>query len=158
MTQSDRDHLRGQSEYGHVGYDPDGDGGPSGPGSKPKGKKLERQQKTGVSAKNESLSFSDFIAELNRYEKETGKDYKTGKKVTKGGTLGGDDTNSKVMRHMHKVMGAGRMGAGGAIQPRGVKKQKGAPTPGPTNTPAQKVAKRRANAQAARDLMHSPRD
>ena len=158
MTQSDRDHLRGQSEYGHVGYDPDGDGGPSGPGSKPKGKKLERQQKTGVSAKNESLSFSDFIAELNRYEKETGKDYKTGKKVTKGGTLGGNDTNSKVMRHMHKVMGAGRMGAGGAIQPRGVKKQKGAPTPGPTNTPAQKVAKRRANAQAARDLMHSPRD
>ena len=49
MTQSDRDHLRGQSEYGHVGYDPDGDGGPSGPGGKPKGKKLERQQKTGVS-------------------------------------------------------------------------------------------------------------
>jgi hypothetical protein len=51
-------------------------------------------------------------------EKETGKDYKTGEKVTKGGTMGGDDLDSKVMRHMHKVMGAGRMGAGGAIQER----------------------------------------
>ena len=109
-------------------------------------------------ANEESLSFSDFIVELNRYEKETGKDYKTGKKVTKGGTLGGNDTNSQAMRHMHKVMGAGRMGAGGAIQKRGERKVKGAPTPGPTNTPAQKVAKRRANAQAARDMMHSRYD
>jgi len=52
MTQKDRDDLRGQSEYGHVGYDPDFDGGPSAPGSKPKGKKLERQKKTGVSAES----------------------------------------------------------------------------------------------------------
>jgi hypothetical protein len=29
MTQSDRDYARGQAEYGHTGYDPDGDGGPS---------------------------------------------------------------------------------------------------------------------------------
>ena len=98
------------------------------------------------------------IDELNRYEKETGKDLKTGKSVTKGGTLGGDDTHSKVMRHMHNVMGAGRMGAGGAIQPRGKKKDRGGPTPGPTRTPAQTVAKRRADAQRAQDMMHSPRD
>jgi hypothetical protein len=97
----------------------------------------------------------EIVSELNRYEKETGKDLKTGKPVTKGGTMGGDDTHSKVMRHMHKVMGAGRMGAGGAIQPRGKKKDRGGPTPGPVRTPAQKVAKRRADAQRAQDAMHS---
>lgn len=95
------------------------------------------------------------LDELNRYEKETGKDLKTDKPVTKGGTMGGDDTHSKVMRHMHKVMGAGRMGAGGAIQPRGKKKDRGGPTPGPVRTPAQKVAKRRADAQRGQDAMHS---
>ena len=49
MTQKDRDDARGQAEYGHTGYDPDWHGGPSAPGSKPKGKKAERQKKTGVS-------------------------------------------------------------------------------------------------------------
>jgi hypothetical protein len=49
MTQKDRTNLRGQSEYGHIGHDPDFHGS-SGPGSKPKGKKLERQRKTGISA------------------------------------------------------------------------------------------------------------
>ena len=51
-----------------------------------------------------------------------------------------------------KSMGSGRMG----VQPRGVKKQKGAPTPGPVNPPAQKVAMRRAAAQRAQD-MYKPR-
>jgi hypothetical protein len=50
-----------------------------------------------------------------------------------------------------KSMGAGRMG----VQPRGIKKQKGAPTPGPVNPPAQKVQKRRDAAQRAQDMMHS---
>jgi hypothetical protein len=50
-----------------------------------------------------------------------------------------------------KSMGAGRMG----VQPRGVKKEKGAPTPKPTSTPATRVAKRRADAQRAQDMMHS---
>jgi len=53
-----------------------------------------------------------------------------------------------------KSMGSGRLG----VQPRGVKKDKGAPTPGPTRTPAQKVAKRRADAQRAQDMMHSRYD
>ena len=54
MTQSDRDYHRGQSE--NSGEDREGidfdefDTGASGPGGKPKGKKLERQRKTGVSA------------------------------------------------------------------------------------------------------------
>ena len=107
---------------------------------------------------NMSEAWFEDIMERNRYEKETGKDYKTGKEVKKGGTMGGDDTHSKVMRHMHKVMGAGRMGAGGAIRERGKKKEKGGSTPGPSVTPAQKVAKRRADVQKAQDMMHSARD
>ena len=59
MTQQDRDDARGQAEYGHIGYDPSFDGPPSSPGSKPKGKKLERQKKTGVSA--ESFDIYDII-------------------------------------------------------------------------------------------------
>jgi hypothetical protein len=59
MTQSDRDHSRGEAEYGHTGYDPDWNGPASGPGGKPKGKKLERQKKTGVSA--ESFDLYDVI-------------------------------------------------------------------------------------------------
>ena len=74
--------------------------------------------------------------------------------------MGGDDTPSTVLRHMHKVMGAGRMGAGGAIQPRGEKKEKGKKPPtageyGGPISPAQKVAKRRAAAQRSQDSMSS---
>jgi len=103
----------------------------------------------------------EHLDELNRYEKEKGKDYKTGKSVTKGGTIGGDDTNSKVMRHMHKIMGAGRMGAGGAIQLRGQKKVAGKkpPTAGEygseRRSPEQIVKNRRAAAQRAKDNMSS---
>jgi len=61
MDQEARDTARGRDEYGHTGYDRDFDGGPSAPGSKPKGKKLERQKKTGVSA--ESFDLFDYILE-----------------------------------------------------------------------------------------------
>ncbi len=64
MTQSDRDYHRGQSE--NRGGDPERnddfdefDTGASAPGGKPKGKKLERQKKTGVSA--ESYDIYDII-------------------------------------------------------------------------------------------------
>jgi hypothetical protein len=56
MTQKDRDWSRGADEYGHSGYDGEGGGG-----SLPKGKKLERQKKTGVSA--ESFDLFDYILE-----------------------------------------------------------------------------------------------
>jgi hypothetical protein len=193
MTQKDRDEARGGDEYGHIGYDPDWHGGPSAPGGKPKGKKAERQKKTGVSAEsfnayelvlsylleegfasteetadkiilNMSESWFENIMELNRYEKETGKDYKTGKSVTKGGTMGGDDTNSKVMRHMHKVMGAGRMGAGGTIQERGKKKEKGKKPPeageygSERKSPEQIVKKRREDKKRGEEMMHSRYD
>jgi hypothetical protein len=109
MTQKDRDWSRGADEYGHSGYDGEGGGG-----SLPKGKKLERQRKTGVSAEsfdlydvilshlldegyvsteeaadkiilNMSESWFEDIMELNRYAKETGKSLKTGRASAKGG-------------------------------------------------------------------------
>jgi len=62
MDQEARDTARGRDEYGHTGYDRDFDGGPSAPGSKPKGKKLARQIQTGVSAA-ESFDLFDYILE-----------------------------------------------------------------------------------------------
>jgi len=49
MTPKDRNWRRGADEYGHSGYDGEGGGG-----SLPKGKKLERQRKTGVSEAQEA--------------------------------------------------------------------------------------------------------
>lgn len=103
----------------------------------------------------------EVIDERTRFAKKTGKSFTSGKLSTKGGTLGGEDTHSKVMRHMHKVMGAGRVGAGGPIQQRGKKKEPGKKPPASgeygssTKSPAQKVAQRRASAQRAKDAMHS---
>ena len=64
MTQKDRDYSRGEAEYGHTGYDPDFDGGPSAPGGKPKGKKLERQRKTGVSAESMEVVANEGYKKL----------------------------------------------------------------------------------------------
>ena len=61
---------------------------------------------------------------------------------------------SAAFKAVSKMMGSGRMG----VQPRGQKKDRGGPTPGPSVTPAQKVEKRRADAQRSQDLMHSARD
>ena len=41
------------------------------------------------------------------------------------------------------------------VKPRGKKKDRGGPTPGPSITPARKVAMRRAAAQRAQDNMSS---
>ena len=137
----------------------------------PKQKDTEQQQTLNAKAKLEKILATrkgayreeTELDELNRLEKETGKDIK-GKPVVKGGTMGGNDTHSKVMRHMHSVMGAGRMGAGGAIQQRGKKKVPGQKPPAAgeygsgVKSPAQKVAQRRAAAQRAQDNMSSRYD
>jgi hypothetical protein len=62
MTQKDRDWSRGADEYGHSGYDGEGGGG-----SLPKGKKLERQRKTGVSEAQEARNNPE------KYEREQSK-------------------------------------------------------------------------------------
>ena len=60
----------------------------------------------------------------------------------------------KAFELVANSMGSGRFG----VQPRGEKKDRGGPTPGPSMTPTQKVEKRRADAQRAQDMMHSARD
>jgi hypothetical protein len=53
-----------------------------------------------------------------------------------------------------KSMGSARAG----VQPRGEKKVPGKKQPSSGQSPAQRVAMRRASAQKAQDMMHSPRD
>ena len=59
-------------------------------------------------------TFSDFLTELNRFEKEKGTDTKTGKPVVKGGTAKDD----KALQSVMKKYGNQRMGAN---QPKKVK-------------------------------------
>ena len=71
----------------------------------------------------------ETIDERTRYAKETGKDPQTGKESKKGGTLGGDDRHSKVMRYMQKDLrkSGGLMSSRGKpIKPQGKKQEKGA--------------------------------
>ena len=69
MTQKDRNWRRGADEYGHSGYDGEGGGG-----SLPKGKKLERQRKTGVS---EELELDYYLGEALRPASERMKNMQT---------------------------------------------------------------------------------
>ena len=109
---------------------------------------------------NMSESWFENIMELNRYEKETGKDSKTGKETSSGGKYGGSDTESKVMRSVLKSMGSGRMGS----QPRGKKKQPGKKPPAAgeygseRRSPEQIVKNRRAEKERSQDMMHSKYD
>ena len=100
-----------------------------------------------------SESWFEDIMELNRYAKETGKSFRTGRATSSGGTTGGDDVHSQALRSVMKSMGSGRAG----VQPRGVKKDRGGPTPGPTMTPGQKVQRRRDAAQRAKEFMNDTR-
>jgi hypothetical protein len=63
---------------------------------------------------------------------------------------------SDAFKAISKIMGSGRLG----VKPRGVKKEKGKKPPkageyGASESPAQKVARRRAASQKAKDMMHS---
>ena len=87
------------------------------------------------------------VQESTRYAKETGKSFRTGKKVTPGGSAKDD----KAFQIVSKLMGKSRVGA----TQRGEKKEKGGPTPGPSITPEDKVRNRRARAQSGRDNMSS---
>jgi hypothetical protein len=102
-------------------------------------KKLRKQKAMG----------EDFVTELNRYEKETGKDYKTGKEVKSGGST------DKAYTHVKKMI------RGMEGKPAGQRKKvpgKKPPTAGQyggPKSPAQKVAARRAAAQRSQDNMSS---
>ena len=78
-------------------------------------------------------TFSDFLTELNRFEKEKGTDTKTGKSITKAGTAKDD----KALQSVMKKYGSQRMGAN---QP---KKVKGAKSDAGTGRISQMLAKKK---------------
>jgi hypothetical protein len=95
----------------------------------------------------------EHVDEANRYAKETGKSFRTGKPTVQGGTA----KNDKAFQMISKMMGSSRAG----VQPRGQKKVPGKKPPeagkygSERESPAQTVAKRRAAAQRAKDNMSS---
>ena len=111
-------------------------------------KKLRKQKAMGEIPKE---SFEP-ISELNRYEKETGKDFKTGKPSVKGGTAAGDKAYQHVVHNVLRKMQGRPQG-----QQKKVKGQK-PPTAGQYGgpaSPAQKLAMRKRAAQQARDNQSS---
>lgn len=99
---------------------------------------------------NMSESWFEDIMELNRYEKETGKDYKTGKSVRSGGAKD-DKAYTSVKRMMRKMEGTP---AGQRKKEPGKKPPKAGEYGGP-RSPEQKVKMRRDAAQRSKDMMHS---
>jgi len=91
-----------------------------------------------------------LIGELNRYEKETGKDYKTGKEVKKGGS---DD---KAYRYVAKMM-RGMQGtpAGQRKKVAGKKPAKAGEYGSERRSPAQIVAKKRADKKRSDEMQSS---
>jgi hypothetical protein len=136
--------------------------------SKPKSDAPESNRKLKPGQKKDTLAVKadkiisssyepegEVVDELTRFEKEKGKDFRTGKPSTPGGTW----KNDPVMRHMNKVMGSARMG----VQPRGKKKEPGKKPPAAgeagsgVSSPAQKVQGRRAAAERARKFVQDTR-
>jgi hypothetical protein len=136
--------------------------------SKPKSDAPESNRKLKPGQKKDTLAVKadkiisssyepegEVVDELTRFEKEKGKDFRTGKPSTPGGTW----KNDPVMRHMNKVMGSARMG----VQPRGKKKEPGKKPPAAgevgsgVSSPAQKVQGRRAAAERAREFVQNTR-
>lgn len=90
-----------------------------------------------------------LIGELNRYEKETGKDYKTGKEVKSGGSTDKAYTHvKKMIRGMEGTPAGQRKKVPGKKPPTAG--QYGAPA-----SPAQKVAKRRADKKRSDEMQSS---
>jgi hypothetical protein len=136
--------------------------------SKPKSDAPESNRKLKPGQKKDTLALKadkiisssyepegEVVDELTRFEKEKGKDFRTGKPSTPGGTW----KNDPVMRHMNKVMGSARMG----VQPRGKKKEPGKKPPAAgevgsgVSSPAQKVQGRRDAAERARKFVQDTR-
>jgi hypothetical protein len=113
--------------------------------------RLQMQQQ-GKLPMGHAMEEVEHVDEANRYAKETGKSFRTGRDVVSGGSA----KNDKAFQLVSKMMGSGRVG----VQPRGKKKVPGQKPPvageyGAPKSPAQKVASRRASAQQSQDMMHS---
>jgi hypothetical protein len=129
----------------NVDPDFDGDDSVNYPGGKLKNpKKIRKAKAIG------ELTKEEIVTELNRYERETGKDYKTGKEVKTGGAK--DDiaytTVKKSIRKMEGIPAGQRKKVPG-------KKPPTAGSYGAPASPAQKVAKLRAMRQQAQSNMSS---
>lgn len=165
LTADDRERARAGSAHG-VGTRADHDYPSEGPGGVTKNpKKLRKQKAMGEFAK-EDLSFAEKVSaalkesreaeimnEITRYEKETGKDFKTGKPVVKGGLQ--DKAYQSVKKSIRKMEG-GRP-AGQRKQEPGKKPPKAGEYGGP-QSPAQKVALRRAAAKRSQEMQSSRYD
>ncbi len=112
-----------------------------------------QMQKQGKLPVGHAMEEVEHVDEANRYAKETGKSFRTGKPVTKGGSA----KNDKAFQMISKMMGSGRAG----VQPRGQKKEPGKKPPAAgqygseRRSPEQIVKNRRAAAQRSQDMMHS---
>ena len=89
-------------------------------------------------------TFSDFLTELNRFEKEKGTDTKTGKPITKGGTA----KDNKAFQSVMKKYGSQRMGAN---QPKKVKGAKSDAGTGRFTAMAAKKKEQQARSKALAD-------
>ena len=89
-------------------------------------------------------TFSDFLTELNRFEKEKGTDTKTGKPITKGGTAKDD----KALQSVMSKYGSQRMGAN---QPKKVKGAKSDAGTGRFTAMAAKKKEQQARSKALAD-------
>jgi hypothetical protein len=102
---------------------------------------------------NMSEAWFEDIMELNRVEKETGINTKTGRPTAKGGAKD-DKAYTSVKRMMRGMEGTP---AGQRKKEPGKKPPKAGEYGGP-RSPEEKVKMRRASAQRAANLMHSARD
>jgi len=127
----------------------------------PKQKDTEQQQTLNAKAKLEKILATrkgayreeTELDELNRVERETGINTKTGRPTQTGGAK--DD---KAFTHVKRMIRGMEGTPAGQRKKVPGKKPPAAGEFGGPRSPAQKVAKRRADAQRAQDLMHSPRD
>lgn len=119
-----------------------------------KQKDTERKQVENARSKIRSMvGESNNINELNRYEKETGKDYKTGKPTQTGGAKD-DKAFTSVKRMIRGMQGT----PAGQHKKDPGKKPPTAGSYGAPASPAQKVAKKRADRQRSVANMSSKFD
>jgi hypothetical protein len=109
--------------------------------------KLRLQQQNKLPVNTEEV---ETVSELNRYEKETGTDFKTGKPVQSGGI---QDKAYQSVKKTIRGMEGGRP-AGQRKQQPGKKPPKAGEWGGP-QSPAQKVAMRRAASKRSQEMQSS---
>jgi hypothetical protein len=115
-----------------------------------------QQQKQGKLPLNygENIELNDeVIDEKTRYAKETGINYRKQKPQPEGGSAKGDKAFQSVSKMMRNMSGGRPSGQRPKV--KGKKPPEAGKYGSERESPAQTVAKRRASAQRAQDMMHS---